>query len=494
MKKIVLFSLCLIGLASRANNVSITNISAPSTTTVQFDIAWDNSWYTSSPPSNWDGVWVFVKAQVCPGTWNHANLSTVSSDHSVSGGVLQVDAVTDGKGVFIRRSAAGVGSISTSTVVLKFSSAYVIANTNYDVIGIEVVNVPTGTFYVGDGGGSLYEFGAGCQSGSGFPWQMSGEGAIGANCMNSGAMNITGIPAALPKGYNGFYCMKYEITQNQYATFLNLLDYASQVNRTANNPSSPMGTAALTSSPGLNRNSIEIKTPSVTATTYIRPAVYGNDLNNNNVYDESDDGGDVACNFLSWEDLKAYLDWSALRPMTEFEFEKSARGILYPTSAEYPWSTTTINQAISNSLTNGGQSSEVSTSTSTGLCAYNAGSSTTLGPLRVGFAATATSTRPDAGASYYGIMDLGGNVWEQTIGFHQSVNPYIYTGTLGDGTLDSGGNADASNWGSYIYTIVRGGNWEQTATYVKTSDRSNYNNQGAENNLRVRRTGGRGVR
>lgn len=74
-----------------ANNVIITNISAPSTTTLQFDITWENSWYTAAPSNNWDAVWIFVKTQVCsPGSsqWIHADLNTTSGQHSVIGCVF----------------------------------------------------------------------------------------------------------------------------------------------------------------------------------------------------------------------------------------------------------------------------------------------------------------------------------------------------------------------------------------------------------------------
>ncbi len=490
----------------RANNLSITNISAPSTTTVQFDIAWDNSWNAAAPSNNWDAVWVFVKTQVC-GTgsspWSHANLSTVSSDHTVTGGVLQVDAVTDGKGVFIRRSALGSGNISTSTVVLKLSSAFTVAGTNYEVIGIEMVNVPQGSFTVGDGSTnnatqSTASFGT---ANSSTPCIIASENAMLQDALRNdkaGDGSITAhaaIIAGFPKGYNSFYCMKYEISQQQYTTFLNLLEYAQQTSRTAVSPASAVGTAALAATSGDNRNSIEIKTPGVAFST---PAVYGNDLNNNNVYDEASDGGNIACNYLSWDDLKAYLDWAALRPFTELEYEKASRGTGSALLTEYPWGSTTINQAISSSLTNGGQASEVSTSTLDGLCAENGGASTTLGPLRTGFAATAISTRTGAGASFFGIMDLGGNLWEQVFqcGFYNGATRTAvptFTGVLGDGALDASGNANATNWGAVTLTVVRGGNWEHAAQKVQTSDRS-YVNSTAENTTRVRRTGGRGVR
>lgn len=502
------FSLSLVwamGTSLYANNVLITNVSAPSTTTIQFDISWDNSWNAAAPTNNWDAVWVFVKTQVClPGSspWLHANLSTVSANHSVTGGVLQVDAVTDGRGVFIRRSALGAGSIATSTVVLQFSSSYTVASTNYEVIGIEMVNVPQGSFTVGDGSANTGTQSAnafGTTNTSSLPSTISSEGALAQDALRNNSIGATGhnaIIAAFPKGFNAFYCMKYEISQQQYVTFLNLLDFGQQTNRTAVLPSSATGTAALAASSGANRNAIEISTPGVAFST---PAIYGNDLNGNDVYDEANDGGNIACNYLSWDDLRAYLDWAALRPMTELEYEKAARGTNASVLVEYPWGSTTINQAISSALSNGGQATEVSTSTADGLCAHNGGASATLGPLRVGFAATSITIRTGAGASFYGIMDMGGNVWEQAyqVGYVSGpsrVNTPIFTGVLGDGTLDALGNANQTNWaGGNNLSIVRGGNWEYTAQRVQTSDRF-YVNSTAENATRIRRTGGRGVR
>lgn len=504
------FSLTFIGLLafcglSHANNVSITNISAPSSTTIQFDISWGNSWFAGAPSNNWDAVWIFVKTQNCSPTaspWVHADVSITSSDHSVTGGILQVETVADGKGVFLRRSALGSGSIPTATVVLRFSGTYTVISTNYEVIGIEMVQVPQGAFSVGDGSTtgtqSNNSFGA---SNTTTPATIANENLLVANALRNSAFNPTQhnqISAAFPKGFNAFYCMKYEISQQQYITFLNLLDFNQQINRTAVAPSSAIGTAALAPASGDNRNSIEIATSGIAFGT---PAIYGNDLNANNVYNEATDGGNIACNYLSWDDLKAYLDWAALRPMTELEFEKANRGLNASVLAEYAWGTATINQAISNSLTNAGQATEVSTSTADGLSAHNGGVSAVLGPLRVGFAATASTFRTGAGASYYGILDLSGNVWEQAFHCGYVIGPSVlasplFTGALGNGLLDANGAADATNWGGVASSIVRGGNWESVAQRARVSDR-NMNTAASvfpENTTRISRTGGRGVR
>ncbi|MBL0309810.1 MAG: SUMF1/EgtB/PvdO family nonheme iron enzyme [Bacteroidetes bacterium] len=493
-----------------ANNLQLTNISA-TTSTISFDISWDNSWNMSSAPSNWDAVWVVVKYQDCnteEKTWNQRILSTTSGNHSVSGGVLQVDAVTDGMGVFIRQSAVGTGNISTSSVSLAFGTAFSnIANVNFELVGIEMVNVPEGAFYVGDGSTATPPLSQNSMgtNGTSSPKEITSEGGLSANTLagynNTAPTQHLAISADFPKGYAAFYCMKYEVSQNQYIQFLNLLPAAQQINRTASSVTSSVGTLALAPAATPSRNGIRIKT-SATGSP-LSPAVYGADLNNNGTFDEADDGGNIACNYLNWYDLIAYLDWVALRPMTELEFEKAARGPSSqgtPVVAAHVWNTTTILQAKSDALSNAGQETEVSTASGNGLCAYDAGN--TLGPLRVGFAATGSTDRAGAGASYYGILDLSGNVWEQAyhIGFNSGSGYGVapaFTGVLGDGELGAIGFADATNWGGQngvVRSVVRGGNWNNISSYCQTSNRSFVTSAGGENSTRINRTGGRGVR
>ena len=120
-----------------ANNIVI---STPTVVggNIQFNIQWDNSWNTAVGPTNYDAVWVFIKRQVCGGaqTWDHSLLSTVSGNHSVTSGVLQVDAVTDGVGVFIRRSAVGNGNIASSLVTLNLQTAANLVDINEDAISM----------------------------------------------------------------------------------------------------------------------------------------------------------------------------------------------------------------------------------------------------------------------------------------------------------------------------------------------------------------------
>ena len=124
-----------------ANNVQITGTSV-SGSNITFNIAWDNSWNASVAPANWDAVWVFVKYQDCnTKLWSHVNLN--AAGHS-AGSPLQVDTVTDNKGVFVRRSAVGGGNIAATSITLSMNLP---AGTyNFKVFGIEMVNIPQGAF------------------------------------------------------------------------------------------------------------------------------------------------------------------------------------------------------------------------------------------------------------------------------------------------------------------------------------------------------------
>jgi len=498
IKKItILICLFFIGLVNlKANNLQIGVPTVDDVAgTISFSIQWDNSWLVTSGPNNWDGVWIFIKRQACADNlWNHALISTNSGDHSITGGVLQVDAVTDGMGIFIRRIADGMGNIASATATLKLQTAPNLAD-NFNVFGIEMVSIPQGDFYIGDGtrGTNSYGFS------EPLPYapklitnaiQTAGIGAA-ANYQVNNWGSTGALPASYPHGWNNFYCMKYELCQEQIALFLNTLTYDQQVTRTANSPNSAVGTFAIAGAIP-SRNGIKIQT---TGTINNIPAVYGCDLNGNGTFNEADDGQNLACNWISWSDLMAYLDWSALRPMTEFEYEKVCRGTISAVASEKVWGTSDLLQAQSGALNNSGQASETSTSVGAGLCAYGI-NNTANGPLRCGFAATASTTRTQAGGSFYGAMDMSGNVDEQCVGGY-NFNYSAFTTASGDGSLTPIGTADVTGWpslgGGRNGGISRGSDWYSTNTaYLNVSDR--YQMILSYNQNRDYRVGGRGVR
>ena len=474
--KIASALLLLFAFNANANNVEITGTSV-SGSNITFNISWENSWNANVAPANWDAVWVFIKYQDCnTRLWAHAGLSIIAGDHSTSS-PLQVDPVADGRGVFIRRSSLGGGNISATSVTLKMT---IPAGTyNYKVFGIEMVNVPQGAFDIGDAT-STSTFNSISVTAA------SQSGGITAAAIGGGGPSI---PATFPVGYNSFYCMKYEISELQYVEFLNSLTFPQQQSRVSSDPTSAAGTYVVYGSYAY-RNGIVIETPGNNAAI---PAVFGCDATAG-VVNNVNDGQSVAMSNLSWADLAAYLDWAALRPMTELEFEKVCRGTMPRVAGEYPWGDTTINAFYSSTIENALQPTENEATVVNGRCAVAIGTGSALyGPLKVGVFATASSGRSSAGAAYYGSMEMGGNLWERTISVANAAG-VAFNGALGDGTLTSIGDANQATWPSVTTATgvgFRGGEYVSPAGYVRTSDRTS---AGSTNATRSYTQGGRGVR
>lgn len=322
------------------------------------------------------------------------------------------------------------------------------------------------------------------------PFQITSEGSIGIDnaagklwgtysVNTTNGMSIGNVAAdaestlasSYPKGYKAFYCMKYEISQGDYRDFLNTLTLSQQVNRTGSATTSPSGTGALDST---NRfgNGLDIQTPG-NATT-LTPAIYACNLNGNSTYNENDDGEWRACNYINWMDGCAYMDWAGIRPMTELEYEKACRGDQGPVAGEFAWGNTSVSAA--RAISNVGTTGEVNTTS--GANAVYGWQTDVRFPLRVGAFAGTSTTRVQAGATYYGIMQMSDNVYERavTIGNSDGRN---YTGSHGDGALSSNGHANSATWPGLTNGEVtgasgsgfRGGNFSYSHTYMRISER-----------------------
>ena len=478
IKKMAVLSALVLGYfsGSNANNLSISGTTV-SASNITFNISWDNSWNTNLAPNNWDAVWVFVKYQDCATRlWNHAGLSTNGGDHSAAA-PLQVDPVTDGKGVFIRRSALGGGNVTSTSVTLKMT---IPAGTyNYKVFGVEMVNIPQDNFEVGDAA-SASTFN------SIIITSTLQAGGVTSAVLGGSSVNV---PATFPMGYNELYSMKYEVTQEQYVEFLNTLTYDQQVARTAVDPISASGTLAIGAR--AYHNGIVIMT---SGNNNILPAVYANDQTSGTL-NSANDAQSKACGYLNWGDVAAFLDWAALRPMTELEFEKICRGPLARVANEYVWGSTNLQNVSNASVSNFYTVTEASSTVANGLCNYYAGASSVGAPMRSGFAATGSSGRESSGATYFGVMEMAANLLEMTVTTGNATG-VAFTGTLGDGTLTTIGDANASTWptSSATGTGNRGGCCALGSLYCKTSDRTVGANGAAYNTVRNYYNGGRGVR
>lgn len=510
-----------IGTGAFANNIQVSNVSftngSGGNATIQFDLSWENSW-KGGGVSNHDAAWVFMKYQTPAGIWSHIYLSPTGY---VAGPGCQLiigkitdylahDPITNPVvGVFMERTGEGNGTFTVigNQLVWNYATQGLAFNdiSKIQVFAIEMVHVPQGAFSLGDGSIGSGSFTDGTwTSGPSTPLAITSENPIdvaqstgnlwATNSANGTVITPGTLSAAFPKGFNAFYCMKYEVTQQGYVDFLNTLTYTQQQARTVNQPNSAPGTSAFFST---DRNGISIRTPGVYSTT---PAVYACNLNGNTVFDEADDGKDIACNYLVWSSLSAYLDWSGLRPWTELEFEKACRGPLTPVSSEYPWGGATLTNDPFTLENDGSNNEGIASGFSTimGNAHWSTPNLTINGPMRVGiFAANSNNTgRMSAGASYYGIMELAGNCYEYLVVISVAEGQ-AYEGTHGDGRLTFDGQSNGVTWpgpASNFGAATRGGSWSGSYYELCVSNRERTGSYFMLGQGPSPSTGGRGVR
>ena len=481
MKKNYIFILVLICFTTiKANNIIISNVSLSEqnlttrTCKIKFDVTWDNSWRNSSIPGNWDAAWIFIKARQSLSPYQHVNI--LDYGYSVpNGATMQIPA--DRKGFFLYRSSDGSGNVNFTdcTLLWDYGQAGIPndATIELKVFAIEMVYVPQGSFKAGDNATWYYSGGSGHYgyfkqgTADNEPWNILGEDPITTTntvsdgyyynswywiwtpqgTINSGSGEIFTIPDYFPKGYNSVYCMKYEISQQQYTDFLNSLDNQTQQN---NRIESNLAEIPFTNKYIMSNSATVNYRNSIACSLTPNGNGYNQffcDLNNNNVANESDDGHNIACNFLKWPDVASYLDWAALRPMTELEFEKICRGPNEAVGLEFAWGTSSF-ATTPYSIDLSGSANEIISgglSNNTGNASLSSTSSS--GPLRCGIFAASTSnpTRMITGATYYGVMEMSGNVTEFCVSVG-NVAGRAYNGQHGDGLLNPQGHANVDYW------------------------------------------------
>ncbi|MBU6325523.1 MAG: SUMF1/EgtB/PvdO family nonheme iron enzyme, partial [Bacteroidetes bacterium] len=414
-------------------------------------------------------------------SWLHNSGHTAATGSALDVGLMNTGtsfnaATNPGMGAFIYRSASGNGNVNFTNIQLRWNyGAQGISDVtavDVEVFALEMVYVPQGAFWVGDGT-TANIYGNFRDAASNVPFPISSEAALtlgGTTAGNLGNNNTTGmaagnlddysdtatrtLPAAFPKGFNAFYCMKYELSQRQWIEFFNSLTNTQKSNRD------------ITSNTSSGKNTDNIR-------------------NRNNISWTSGDAtlnggthGDVACNFLNGMDMMAYLDWSGLRPMSELEFEKACRGPQYPVRDGLPWGLFGASSPTRvDTVSNHGTSSEVN-ATSGAIVVYNTPANLS-GPVRVGALATSTSTVSNSSASYYGIQDLAGNVNETVVSTGVAAGRNFTQAVHGNGSLHSAGWADISTWPGYNVSLtynssatgtgMRGGAWNSSINIIRVS-------------------------
>lgn len=392
-------------------------------------VSWDNSWRNSR---NWDAAWLVVKARANGrGPWRAARVVGIAATSND----VEVRPASDRSGLFVHPASAHRGTLKAEldVTVEAISGLRESDSVDYAAFGVEMVYIPAGPYYLGDPSELARSYGslarpagelAAARAGGGdrlLRVESEAEIAIGTHVdyINTTQRQYEGdragtLPVAFPKGTAAFYIMKYEISQGEYAAFLNGI-HPSGANFRAIHASHRYHQL---------RGTITFDNDSYRAADPVRP-----------------------CNFIGWDDGCAFLDWMAMRPMTELEFTKACRGPDRPIEDDFPWGTADkqhlgrIVDFASGRLTLSAAEDE---------------------------ARLSDATRIEFGASHYWVMDLAGSLWEKCISIgHQKGREF--RGTHGDGNLGEYGFANVPDWprgdlegGGYGYR--GGGAYEASST------------------------------
>ncbi|MFA5780596.1 MAG: SUMF1/EgtB/PvdO family nonheme iron enzyme, partial [Elusimicrobiota bacterium] len=408
-----------------SNNVQIGSLSFSATSTsmdISFTVSQENTISTFSalgtPEEVKDCVWVFVKYSTngVGGPWLHCKVSTVSAGGATSATLLNT---SDKLGAFLFANKNS-SYWSSENVKLRWTVAdnglsVVPSSVTFRVMGIEFAYISTGSFVynVANLGGTTF---------NNYP------GSAGPVTVSSIEHYPVGASNTWPNGFRAFYVGKYELSQRQYADFLNTVD--------------PAGSSGATYYDSTLYNTWEyyiqrdVSRP-VGDRYYVQ---LGRDT--------------LGCNYLSWADMTAYISWAGLRPMTEMEYERAARG--RGDSRIYPWGDTDPT----------GDTVETKSGTSydcylnyanwydTANNLQNQDGPTPVGHYLSGLnisGGAVSRTNAQTGASQYGISDLSGCNWEHMINCNSTTTPLN-----GDGTL-----TPPASWPGALVDKkgLRGGDW-----------------------------------
>jgi len=411
-KKLLPILFVMLSFGAKANYMLVQNVTklgnnpTNKTIQIQFDLSWQNSWRDSI---NWDAAWIFLKFKDANGLWQHARLNLAGYANG-AGTTNIIKVASDSVGAFVYRSALGSGNFNATSMQIQWnygaSGLSDVSALEVRVFATEMVYVPEGDFNVAKGFAVVTSSNTCCSPsgtlfapGNNFPVinrrltpslsyndgtasNLRIKGDVGIDSNDDGIIDNT----TYPTGYFSYYCFKYEMSEQQYADFLNTL------------------------------TTIQLNSLGVAGT--------GIALSNGQYFSSLPNR---ACQNSNSNRFLAYADWSGLRPMSFLEFNKASYGPLQP-----------VYSASCSGFVFGGYPSWGNTSCPV---AFNVGNNTIYD---VGYCASSTSSRITSGSSYYGIMDITGNVHEPLV----KLNFFNFSKNHGNGTISISGNSDVNGWQS----------------------------------------------
>lgn len=398
----------------RHPHAEIAGGAQPLSAFVDLSLEWRHAWRNDR---NHNALWMFVKLSGTDAAGERAvrhariaGMPEVSRSGSREGDERFVVRMTVDRAGFFLEPAGEFRGPGRASIRVPVDAAALeglaLESIRAQAHAIAMVYIPAGPFEAGAASAAELEYGAFYRSDAAggyagaFRIATEAEIPVGAS---DGALNYRRlqslsymgdargpVPKAFPKGTRAFYVMEYELTQGQYAGFLNsIAGYGPD-------------TRAIHAGPTYydDRGTIRLEGGRYVAEDPDRPA-----------------------NFVGWEDGIAFLDWAGLRPMTELEYEKAARGPRGARPGEYVWGTDDT-RALQRAVLPDGSLGMLDGSSPAELDDASA----------VRF-----------GASYYWVMDLSGSLWERCVTVGDAAGR-AFTGAHGDGNVNPYGDADVQGW------------------------------------------------
>ena len=471
MRKTILFTLLSLisGEAALAGALSISNVELATvnrkSAAIQLDLSWQCAWRDEV---NHDAVWLFAKYSLDDGeTWRHATLrgSGVNPKDYSAGSDAGLDILVpeDRKGAYVRNKVEGIRSPVTTglRLVWDFDADGVskVATARIRVFGLEMVYIPEGPFVVGEE--HARKFFNGYQptliespdatnryglAGVGFTGTGTNEDPYRGRLAGLGrpyTITTSALTNDYPNGYRAFYLMKQELTRQSFLDFLNTL---SETQRAA-----LLAKFARVDNKGVTHYNFWGTSDEIVVATLDNGLTH---LSNAQPWRVAvlREGTGEPYGYSADEQFLAYLDWAALRPMTDLEFEKACRGPRRPIPMEMPWGTPSF--ATLSKLQNANTASERAATVYTPVLLGGSYSvRVTQLPQPNWHACIDAADAAEAGASYYGALDMVGNGTERCV-YTASGNPAAgnlhsaarYSGLHGDGELTANGLSNVTDW------------------------------------------------
>ena len=280
MRLLLLCSWLLLGASAATASGIRLGLPQAEGTELRVSVQWEHAWRL--PDQRHDAAWLTFRYRD-RGEWLPLLLPDNVSSYT-TGSSLQIRTAAHQLGVLLLPAQTGAAEIAATELLIQLSAPLPATAELLEVQAVEMLYVPAGAFCLGD-----------AHSNNTFATATGGSVFVDSPAFTLEVDSATvAVAADFPSGFKGFYLQKYEISQQQWVSFINQLSAQQQE---ALLPSAAAG-ELLYPAAEMHRNTVRVKQ----AATATAPAQFETATPHR------------AMNYLGWQELLAYSSWCGLRP------------------------------------------------------------------------------------------------------------------------------------------------------------------------------------